>query len=77
MHGDGRLRTPTTHQNPIISTRRSTSLSVSKRGHSSIQPEPLDEDILDIISLDRVQVLVQRTLGDNDDGLSLSNESVL
>ena len=66
-----------THENPVISTGGSTSLSVSEGGDPGIQAEPVDEDVLDVFTLDRVEVLVESALGDDDDRLSLSDLTVL
>lgn len=66
-----------THEDSIVSARRSTSLSVSEGGDPSVQTEPVDEDVLDVITLDRVEVLVQSTFGDDDDRLSLADLAVL
>lgn len=66
-----------THENTVVSTGSTTSLSVSEGGNPGVQSKLVDEDVLDVVSLDRVEVLVERTLGDDDDRLSLSDLTVL
>ena len=66
-----------THENTVVSTGSTTSLGVSESGNPGVQSKLVDEDVLDVLSLDRVEVLVERTLGDDDDRLSLSDLTVL
>jgi hypothetical protein len=66
-----------THENTVVSTGSTTSLSVSEGGNPGVQSKLVYEDVLDVVSLDRVEVLVEGTLGDDDDRLSLSDLTVL
>lgn len=66
-----------THENTVVSTGSTTSLRVSEGGNPGVQSKLVDEDVLDVVSLDRVEVLVEGTLGDDDDRLSLSDLTVL
>lgn len=66
-----------THKDTVVSTGSTTSLGVSESGNPGVQSKLVDEDVLDVLSLDRVEVLVEGTLGDDDDRLSLPDLTVL
>ena len=50
---------------------------MSKGGDPGIETKSVDQDIFDVIRLDRLQVPIKSSLGDDNDRLSLSNCSVL
>lgn len=64
-------------EDSVKRARDSSSLGVAEGGDSGVEPESVGEHVLDVVRLDRVQVPVERSLGDDDDRLSLSNLSVL
>lgn len=76
-HSVDGLNTLERRQNPIKSARHSSPLRVSERSHSGVEPEPVGEDVLDVVGLDGLEVPVERTLSNDDDRLSLAHVSVL
>lgn len=52
-------------------------LSVTERGDPRIETELIRENVLDVVGLDRVEMLVDGSFGDDDDALSLAETSVL
>ena len=66
-----------TYENSIHSTRSSTTLSMTKGSNTSIQAKTLGEDILDVVGVNRFEVLVMSTFSDDDDRLTLASFTVL
>ena len=52
-------------------------MGVSERGDTSVEAELLGQNLLHSFSLDGVELGVVRALSDDDDGLALSNITML
>lgn len=70
-------KTRQTHQDTIIRTRPPTTLSVAQSRNTGIQAKTLAEDLPDGVGMDRVEVSVVGTFGDDDNRLALSDFTVL
>ena len=66
-----------TYENSIHSTRSSTTLGMTKGSNTSIQAKTLGEDVLDVVGVNRFEVLVMGTFSDDDDRLTLASFTVL
>lgn len=66
-----------TYHDTIISTRPTATLSVAQSCHTGIETKTLSEDFADSIGVNGVQLPVVGTFGDDDDGLALSDLTVL
>ena len=50
---------------------------MSEGGDSSVESELVGENVLDVLGLDGLELSVESSLGDDDDGFTLSELSVL
>lgn len=50
---------------------------MSESGDSSVESESVGENVLDVVSFDGLEVSVESSLSDDNNGLSLSDLSVL
>lgn len=50
---------------------------MSKGGDSSVESELVGENVLDVLSLDGLELSIESSLSDDDDGFPLSELSVL
>lgn len=66
-----------THQNPIKRARPSTPLGVPKSCDPSVEAKTLREYFFDVFCTNRLEIRIVRTLGDDDDCLTLASCSVL
>lgn len=64
-------------EDSVESARSSSSLGVSEGGDSSVESELVGENVLDVLGLDGLELSVESSLGDDDDGFTLSELSVL
>ena len=66
-----------TYENSIHSTRPSTTLGMTKGSNTSIQAKTLGENVLDVVGVNRFEVLVMGTFSDDDDRLGGRESTVL
>lgn len=65
------------YENTVFSSWRTTTLGVAQSRHTRVEAQALDQDVLDILGLDGIKILVERTLGDDDNALALSDLAVM
>lgn len=71
------MKSGKTYHNAIISARPTATLSVAQSRYTGIETEALGQDFANSIGVNGVQLPVVGSFGDYDDGLALSNLTVL
>lgn len=72
-----KLTSKQTYHDTVISTGSTATLSVAQSRHTGIETETLGEDFADSIGVNGVELPVVGTFGDDDDGLALSDLTML
>ena len=61
----------------VVGAWATATLGMSEASHAGIETKTVGEDLLDGLCADGVEVLVMRTLGDNDDCATLADFTML
>lgn len=63
-------------ENSVKRAGDTSALGVTERSDTGVKAEALGEDVLDVVRLDRIEVAVEGSLGDDDDRLALTDATM-